>query len=97
MDEYFELNRITFVWNRGKARRNLAKHGIAFEQAAEAFFDPFVRVIDAGPEEEARDAVIGMDKRWNLLFVVHIVLEEDQIRIISARKATRTEKRFYED
>jgi uncharacterized DUF497 family protein len=97
MDEYFELNGIRFVWNREKARRNLAKHGVAFEQAAEAFFDPFIRVIDASPEEGARDAVIGMDKRWNLFFVVHIVLEEDQIRIISACKATRTERRYYED
>jgi uncharacterized DUF497 family protein len=97
MDEYFELSGITFLWNQEKAWRNLAKHGVVFEQAAEAFFDPFVRVIDASPEEEARDAVIGMDKRWNLLFVVHIVLEEDQIRIISARKATRTERQFYED
>jgi len=41
MDEYFELKGITFVWDKAKARRNLAKHGIAFEQAAEVFFDPF--------------------------------------------------------
>jgi uncharacterized DUF497 family protein len=61
MDEYFELNGITFIWNREKAGRNLAKHGVAFGQAAEIFFDPFVRVIDASPEEEARDAVIGME------------------------------------
>ena len=97
MDEYFELNGITFVWNREKAQRNLAKHEVAFAQAAEAFFDPFVRVTDASPGEEDRDAVIGMDKRWNLLFVVHVVLEENQIRIISARKATRTERWFYEN
>ncbi len=37
MDEYFELNGITFSWNREKSRRNLVKHGVAFEQAAEAF------------------------------------------------------------
>jgi uncharacterized DUF497 family protein len=96
MDEYFELNGITFIWNREKAGRNLAKHGVAFGQAAEIFFDPFVRVIDASPEE-ARDAVIEMDKRWNLFFVVHILLGEYQIRIISARKATRIERQFYED
>ena len=44
-----------------------------------------------------RDTIIGMDKQWNLLFVVHIAFEEDQIRIISARKVTRSEKDFYEN
>ena len=43
------------------------------------------------------DAVIGMDERWSLLFVVHMVLEGESIRIISARKATRAERRVYED
>ncbi len=97
MDEHFELNGIIFVWNKTKARENLAKHGVAFELAAESFFDPFLRVVDAGPDDEARDAVIGMDERWNLLFVVHIEIEEDRIRIISARKANRAERQFYEN
>lgn len=97
MDEHFELNGITFVWNQTKARRNLNTHGVAFEQAAEAFFDPFFRVVDASPEEEARDAIIGMDERWNLLFIVHMEIEEDRIKIISARKATRSERQQYED
>jgi hypothetical protein len=56
-----------------------------------------LRIIDASPEEEVRDAVIGMDMRWNLLFVVHILIEDEQVRIISARKATRSEKVFYEN
>ncbi|QBQ56238.1 BrnT family toxin [Nitrosococcus wardiae] len=97
MDEDFELNGIKFIWNQEKARANRAKHKVAFKQAAEAFFDPFVRVVDASRHEEARDALIGMDKRWNLLFVVHVLLEEDKIRIISARKATRTKRQFYEN
>lgn len=79
-----------------KAQSNLAKHGVVFTQAAQAFFDPFIRVIDAGSEDEARDAVIGMDERWNLLFVVHLVLEENAVRIISARKATSNERHNYE-
>ena len=73
MDDVFELNGITFVWNRDKARKNLSDHGVAFEQAAEAFFDPFLRVVDATVDQELRYAVIGMDIRWNLLFVVHLV------------------------
>lgn len=49
-------------------------------------------VVDASRKDEARDAIIGMDTRWNLLFVVYIELEEDAIRIISARQATRKER-----
>ena len=97
MDEHNELKGISFVWDRAKAQRNLSKHGISFEQAAEVFFDPFLRITDASPEDEARDAVIGMDEDWQLLFVVHLIFQDDQIRIISARKATRLERQCYED
>ena len=97
MDEQFELQKINFVWDRRKLKINLAKHGISFEQAAEAFFDPFIKIVDASRNQEERDAIVGMDKQWNLLFVVHIVFEEDHIRIISARKVTRSEKEFYEN
>lgn len=97
MDGRFELNGIGFVWDQAKARKDLTKHGVAFEQAVEAFFDPIFRVVDASPEEETRDAIIGMDEHWNLLFIVRLGIEEDRIRIISARKATRSERQYYED
>ena len=98
MDIYYELHNITFVWDKNKARTNLIKHdGVTFEQAAEAFFDPFLKVVDASRSDEARDAVIGLDTRWNLLFVVHIEIQDDEIRIISARKATRKERFDYEN
>jgi uncharacterized protein len=98
MDVYFILNGITFVWNEEKSRNNLSKHnGITFKQAAEAFFDPFIKIVDASRNDEARDVIIGLDTRWNLLFVVHIEFEDDVIRIISARKATRKEREYYED
>jgi uncharacterized protein len=96
MDTRFVLHGVIFVWDRNKAATNLRKHGIPFEQAAEAFFDPFLKLVDASRHEEARDAILGMDTRWNLLFVVHIELEQDAIRIISARKATRRERAYYE-
>lgn len=96
MDERYELNGISFVWAADKARSNLSKHRVSFEQAAEAFFDPFLRVVDASPEEEAREAVIGMDERWNLFFVVHVELEGERFRIISARRATSGERTIYE-
>ena len=87
MDSSYELNGITFLWDANKARNNSNIHGVTFEQAVEAFFDPFLKIVDASPDEEVRDALIGMDIRWNLLFVVHILVEDDFIRIISARKA----------
>ena len=46
MDIYYELNEITFVWNEEKAQKNISKHGIPFEQATEAFFDPFLIFVD---------------------------------------------------
>lgn len=62
----------------------------------QAFFDPLLVVVDASRNDEARDAVIGLDTRWNLLYVVYLERENDTIRIISARKATRTEREYYE-
>jgi uncharacterized DUF497 family protein len=98
MDVYFVLNGITFVWNDEKAQINPQKHdGVTFQQAAEAFFDPFLVVIDASRNDEARDAIIGLDRRWKLLYVVFIECEDDMIRIISARKATRKEREYYEN
>ncbi|MBD2394815.1 BrnT family toxin [Cyanobacterium aponinum FACHB-4101] len=98
MDLIFILNGITFIWNEEKAKQNPIKHkGITFEKAVEAFFDPFLVVVDVSRNYEARDAVIDMDKNNYLLFVVHIQQENDMIRIISARQATRQELKYYED
>ncbi len=97
MDVYFALNGITFVWNDEKARINPINHdGVTFQQATEAFFDPLLVVVDASRKDEVRDAVIGLDRRWNLLYAVYIECENDVIRIISARKATRKEREHYE-
>ena len=97
MDTRFVLQGITFIWDEHKAQENPRHHEeITLKQATETFFDPFLKVVDASRNEEARDAIIGMDTRWNLLFVVHIELEEDAIRLISARKATRKERDDYE-
>jgi uncharacterized DUF497 family protein len=97
MDEQFELNGISFVWSQTKAQENLRKHGVAFKQAAEAFFDPFLRVVDASSDDEARDAIIGMDERWNLLFVVHIAFEDESVRLIPLGKRHETKGAMYEN
>ncbi|MEH2263515.1 BrnT family toxin [Nostoc sp.] len=97
IDVFFVLNGVTFVWNEEKARINPSNHdGITFQQAVETFFDPFLVVVDASRNDERRDAVIGLDRRWNVLYVVYIERENDMIRIISARKATRKEREYYE-
>ena len=83
MNVVFVLQGIAFVTN-----------GITFEQAAEAFFD-LLKVVDASRNSEIRDAVIGMDTRWNLLFVVHIEVE-DEIHLISTRRVTRQERAEFE-
>ncbi len=72
-------------------------NGVTFQQAAEAFFDPFLSIVNASRNDEARDAVIGLDRRWNFLYVVYVERENDTIRIISARKATPKEREYYED
>ncbi len=97
MNVRFELNGTAFVWDDEKARLNIAEHdGITFEQAAEVFFDPLFRLVDASRNNEARDAIIGYDTKGRLLFVVHIEFESEFIRIISARKATPQERRDHD-
>lgn len=96
MDIHFTTNNTDFIWNDRKAAGNKSKHGISFEQATASFFDPLFKLVDASANQEARDAVIGFDEFGNLLFVVHIEVEEEFIRIISARKATPTERDYYD-
>ena len=97
MDIHYEFNGLSFIWDSNKAAANPRKHeGVTFEQATQVFFDPFFRLVDASRNKEARDAVIGYDGQGRLLFVVHIEIEGESIRIISARKATREERSHYD-
>lgn len=96
MDAEFTLRGITFRWDAAKARSNLIKHGVTFEQAAQVFFDPLMICADASRRDEAQEAALGCDFQYRLLFVVHILFEDDHIRIISAREAESAERRRYE-
>jgi uncharacterized protein len=97
MDVFYELNGAVFVWDETKAATNIAKHdGISFEQAATVFFDPLFILVDATRQEEARNAIIGHNQQGQLLFVVHIEYQDEHIRIISARKATKMERKDYD-
>ena len=98
MDTLFDYAGQRFCWNTEKALANLKKHGIRFEQACEVFADPFFRLVDVSTGDEAREAVLGMTEDLTVLFVVHVLRDRGRvIRVISARRATRAERRFYED
>ncbi len=95
MDQFFDYQGIRFVWDRSKALANEEKHKVTFEIAVTVFFDPFIRVMDATVNQERRQAVVGFDALARLLFVVHVQQTDEQVRIISAKKATREEEAFY--
>ena len=97
MDAQFELRGQPFEWDLEKAAANLLKHDVAFETACEIFFDPFLVLVDAGDDEESREAAIGLTEDWTLLVVVHVVRQGGILRIISARPATPSERREYEN
>lgn len=87
-----------FEWNPDKAAVNLKKHGISFEEAATVFNDP-LSVTFPDPDHsfgESRYVIIGLSRFGQLLVVAHTDRRE-KVRIISTRKATRQEKRFYEE
>ena len=78
MDTGLELRGQTFVWDSEKAAINLRKHNVNFQEACEVFFDPFFRLVDATAEDEAREGAIGYTERSRLLFVVHVVRQEER-------------------
>jgi uncharacterized DUF497 family protein len=96
MDRIYRLQGVEFEWDESKARENVEKHGVAFEEAAEIFFDPFYQEGDASVENEQREFIIGYSVAQRLLLVVYLDRDE-RTRIISAHRATRQERRLYEE
>lgn len=94
----FEYAFITFEWDEKKAESNLAKHGVAFKEAASVFYDPYALVVDddAHSYEEDRFVIVGVSMVARVLTVCHCYRQANEvIRIISARKATKNEERSY--
>ena len=90
---------IKFEWNHSKAQSNLAKHGVSFEEAKSIFYDELaVQFYDTEhSESEDRFIMLGTSNQLNILTVCHCERQEGEIiRIISARKATKNEYKFYE-
>ena len=87
-----------FEWDAAKAAHNLSKHGISFEEATTALRDP-LSVTGLDPDHslsEERFVTFGISSGGRILVVAHTD-RDDIIRIVSARKATRTERKIYEE
>jgi len=92
------MDHIQFVWDPRKAHENERKHGVSFEEAQSAFYDPEARVMDDPDHStgEERFLLLGMSRKLRILLVCHCFREQDlQIRLISARKANRAEEAQY--
>ena len=89
---------MVFRWDPTKAEANVRKHGVDFHEAATVFDDPLSTTFPDSDHSvfERRFVTVGMSARGHVLVVAHTE-ESDTIRIISARKATRREQRFYEE
>ena len=90
----FNFDEAQFEWDENKARINFSKHGIRFETAVKVFKDPDKLIReDLEHTEELRYNVIGRVNK--IFFVVCLLKEENTIRMISARLATKAEKERY--
>jgi uncharacterized DUF497 family protein len=89
---------VRFEWNALKAAANLGKHGVSFDEAASVFFDPLSATGDDPDHslDERRFVTFGMSSSGHLLVVAH-AQHDDAIRIITARLATRAERKLYEE
>ena len=87
-----------FEWDEQKNAINKIKHGISFEEARSVFQDPRALIIpdpDHSNDEE-RFVILGLSEKLNVLVVCHCYRNEEQtIRLISVRKATKTERKYY--
>lgn len=97
MDIVYRLQGMEFEWDQNKAAANVQKHGVTFEEAAETFFDPFFQTGGASADDnEERDFIIGYTFSQRLLLAVYTE-RLTRTRIISARPATRAERKVYEE
>ena len=89
---------LRFTWDPAKATANLRKHGVSFIEASTAFADPLSITIPDPDHSvgEERFVLIGLSDRQHLVIVAHVE-RGDLIRIISARPASRRERKTYEE
>jgi uncharacterized protein len=90
---------LRFEWDKDKAAANLKKHGITFDEAGTVFADPLAVIFDDQKHslEETREIIVGHSVASRLLLVSFTERGKDLVRIISARKATKRERKDYEE
>jgi hypothetical protein len=96
MDIEFEYAGTTFIWHDTKARDNERKHSVEFVEAVTVFCDPLLVLTNAGEGAEGRNKAIGFSAGGRLLTVVHIEIDGELIRIISAWRASAAEEVLYD-
>lgn len=93
------MSLLHFTWDAKKDRANQRKHGVSFEEAKSVFYDEYARLI-GDPEhslDEERFALLGMSAQLKVLVVCHCYRDsQGEVRVISARKATKKERHQYE-
>jgi uncharacterized DUF497 family protein len=85
------------IWDQNKAKANLKKHKISFEEAQTVLESEVQLILEDKDHHEDRFIALGFSKHLNLLVVVYCYRFSDVIRIISARKATKKERLMYEE
>jgi len=90
---------LKFEWDPVKSKQNLKKHGVTFEEAQSVFFDEYAVQFFEESAHEDRFILLGSSNKSRILTIVHCERSEngDLIRIISARKATKSERVHYQD
>jgi len=88
-----------FEWDPVKAKSNIRKHGVSFDEAVTVFKDPLAFIFDdtMHSEQEHREIIIGISALRRMILVCFVERVEDIVRIISARAATRQEIKDYEE
>ncbi len=92
------MDELEFTWDELKAQTNIKKHGVSFDEAKSAFYDENAIVIydPDHSQQEDRFILLGMSDYYRLLIVCHCYRKNDTIiRIISARKANKSEEKQY--
>ena len=90
---------LRFEWDEDKAGSNLRKHGVTFDEGGTVFADPLAVIFydEEHSQDEIREIVIGHSVLQRLLLVSFTERGDDLVRIISAREATKRERRDYEE
>lgn len=88
---------LRFTWDDRKAAANAAKHGVSFEEAQWVFYDEHALVTDDPDDSEGEDRflILGLSSALRILLVVYCEPSKEEVRLISARKANKTERRQY--